>query len=183
MDDPISSGKLVELQRTTEEWLPLVYEELRRLAASRLASESAENTLQPTALVHEAWLRLAGSSDRAWANRRHFFSAAAEAMRRILVDRARKKARVRHGGQLERVDFNDCEISSPLPDDQLLALHDAMDRLASLDSRAAEVVKMRFFLGMTEEQIAGQLEVSVNTVERAWKVSRLWLFREISKHS
>ncbi len=183
MDEPIPSASAVDEFRTTEEWLPRVYDELRRLAAQRMANESSDITLQPTALVHEVWLRLSGGGNGTWANRRHFFSAAAEAMRRILIDRARRRSRVRHGGDLERMDLDACEIQSPLPDDRLLALHEALDRLASMDARAAEVVQLRFFLGMTEEEIARQLEVSVNTVERAWKVSRLWLYREMSKPS
>lgn len=166
--------------RTTEEWLPMVYDELRRLAASRLVRESGANTLQPTALVHEAWLRLVGTGPGSWENRRHFFAAAAEAMRRILVDRARRRNRLRHGGGLDRVDIQDSDIASPLPDDRLLALHEALDRLAQFDTRAADVVRLKFFLGMTAEEIARETEVSVPTIERTWRVARLWLYREVS---
>lgn len=167
--------------RTTEEWLPLVYDELRRIAAARLAAESAEHTLQPTALVHEAWLRLGGDGPSAWENRRHFFAAAAEAMRRILVDRSRKRNRIRHGGALERVELMENDLVCPLPDERLLALHEALDRLASLDARASEVVKFRFFLGLTHEEIARQMGLSVATVERLWRTARVWLFREVSE--
>ena len=166
--------------RTTDEWLPKVYDELRRLAASRLVRESGGHTLQPTALVHEAWLRLAGTGLGSWENRRHFFAAAAEAMRRILVDRARRRNRLRHGGGLDRVDLQDYEIASPLPDDRLLALHEALDRLAQFDTRAADVVRLKFFLGMTAEEIARETGVSVPTIERTWRVARLWLDREVS---
>lgn len=157
-----------------------MYDELRRLAASRLVRESGGQTLQPTALVHEAWLRLTGSGLGSWENRRHFFAAAAEAMRRILVDRARRRNRLRHGGGLDRVDLQDDEIASPLPDDRLLALHEALDRLAQFDTRAADVVRLKFFLGMTAEEIARETGVSVPTIERTWRVARLWLYREVS---
>jgi len=166
--------------RSAEEWLPKVYDELRRLAASRLGRESGEHTLQPTALVHEAWLRLAGNGAVAWDGRRHFFAAAAEAMRRILVERARRRGRLKHGAGLDRADCEESEIVAPLPDDRLLALHEALDRLAGMDARAAEVVKLRFFLGMTEEEIAQQLGVSTVTIERVWRAARIWLFREVS---
>lgn len=182
VDSPSDPSPATEGPRTTEEWLPRVYDELRRLAGARLARESAEQaqTLQPTALVHEAWLRLMGSGTGSWENRRHFFAAAAEAMRRILVERARRRGRLRHGGRLDRAELEMSEIVSPLPDDRLLSLHEALERLAVLDARAAEVVNLRFFLGLTEAEIASQLGVSVITVERAWRAARVWLFREVS---
>jgi RNA polymerase sigma factor (TIGR02999 family) len=167
--------------RAAEELLPLVYDELRRLAAWRLANERPGQTLQATALVHEAYLRLVGKGDPLWHGRRHFFAAAAEAMRRILVENARRKRRVKHGGQMERVNVEEVDIPSPLPDDELLAMDEALDRLGEVDSRAAEVVKLCFFVGLTQEQAAKHLDVSVATVERTWAFARAWLFREIEK--
>jgi len=161
--------------------LPLVYDELRRLAAWRLAHEKPGQTLQATALVHEAYLRLVGKEDLPWNGRRHFFGAAAEAMRRILVENARRKKRLKHGGGLDRVDIDPIEIPSPMPDEDLLAMDEALDRLAEVDPRAAEVVKLCFFVGLTQVQAASQLEVSVATVERTWSFARAWLFRELQK--
>lgn len=167
--------------KAAEELLPLVYDELRRLAAWRLANERPGQTLQATALVHEAYLRLIGNEDARWEGRRHFFGAAAEAMRRILVDNARRKKRLKHGGLLERVDVEDVEIASPIPDDDLLAVDEALDRLTAVDPRAAELVKLCFFIGLTQEQAAKELGVSISTVERTWAFARAWLFREIQK--
>jgi RNA polymerase sigma factor (TIGR02999 family) len=161
--------------------LPLVYDELRRLAAQKMAHENPGQTLQATALVHEAWLRLGGDQQPAWQNRAHFFGAAAEAMRRILVENARRKMRLKHGGHLERVNADDVDIPSPMPDDDLLAMDEALDRLAEVDSHAAEVVKLCFFVGLTQEQAAEHLGVSVSTIERTWSFARAWLFREIQK--
>jgi len=163
----------------TAELLPLVYEELRRLAAWHLANEKPGQTLQATALVHEAYLRLVGKEDPHWNSRRHFFGAAGEAMRRILVENARRKQRLKHGGGLERVDADSVEIPAPMPDDDLLALDEALDRLGEVDARAAELVKLCFFVGLTQEQAARELDVSVSTVERTWAFARAWLFREI----
>jgi len=167
--------------QAAEQLLPLVYGELRRLAAWRLANEKPGQTLQATALVHEAYLMLVGKEDPGWQGRRHFFGAAAEAMRRILVDSARRKKRLKHGGQLERVDMDGLEIPSPMPDDDLLALNEALDRLGEDDPRAAELVKLLFFVGLTQEQAARELGVSVSTVERTWSFARAWLFREVQK--
>ena len=161
--------------------LPLVYDELRKLAAQKMARENPGQTLQATALVHEAWLRLGGDQQTAWQNRAHFFGAAAEAMRRILVENARRKNRLKHGGHLERVNADDVDIPSPMPDDDLLAMDEALDRLAEVDSRAAEVVKLCFFVGLTQEQAARELNVSVATIERTWAFARAWLFREMQK--
>jgi RNA polymerase sigma factor (TIGR02999 family) len=163
--------------------LPLLYEELRRLAVYKMANEPAGHTLQPTALVHEAWLRLVGKGDQRlmFQNREHFLAAAAEAMRRILVECARRKKRLKHGGQLERVDLAVQQLASPLPDDQLLALDDALDRLATVHSRAAEVVKLCFFVGLSQEQTAKELGVSLATTERLWAFARAWLYREVEK--
>jgi RNA polymerase sigma factor (TIGR02999 family) len=164
------------------ELLPLVYNELRRLAAHRMAQEAAGQTLQPTALVHEAWLRLAGPDQQArYQNRAHFFGAAAEAMRRILVDRAREKKALKRGGNLERMDIDALELPSPMPDDELLALDEALDRLTKVDTRAAEMVKLCFFVGLTQEEAARELGVSLSTGERVWGFARAWLLREVRK--
>lgn len=163
------------------ELLPLVYHELRRLAAHKMGAESLSHTLQPTALVHEAWLRLGGDQQPTWQNRAHFFGAAAEAMRRILVDRAREKKALKRGGNLERVDIDDVELPSPMPDDELLALDEALDRLATVDTRAAEMVKLCFFVGLTQEEAAKELGVSLATAERIWGFARAWLLREVRK--
>ena len=186
----ISCGALSQLTRLLDEarngdaraagdLLPLVYGELRRLAAHKLASERPGHTLQPTALVHEAWMRLVGDRALEFENTMHFYAVAAEAMRRILVESARRKKRLKHGGQLERVDLDVVELPLPLPDDELLALHEALERLGAVDSRAAEVVKLCFFVGLTQEQAGKALGVSVATAERLWKFARAWLFREM----
>lgn len=164
--------------KAADDLLSLVYLELRNLAAQKMAREQPGHTLQATALVHEAWLRLDNGT---FANRAHFFAAAAEAMRRILVESARRKKRLKHGGELERTDIDALELPLPMPDDELMALDEALDRLATVDSRAAEVVKLCFFVGLTQEQAAGELGVSLSTVERLWGFARVWLFREIQK--
>jgi RNA polymerase sigma factor (TIGR02999 family) len=161
--------------------LPMVYNELRRVAAWHLANEKPGQTLQATALVHEAYLRLVGTEDPQWNGCRHFFGAAAEAMRRILVENARRKKRLKHGGHLQRVDADDVDLPALMPDDELLAMDEALDRLAEVDPRAAEVVKVCFFVGLTQEQAAKHLDISVATVERTWSFARAWLFREIQK--
>src|SRR5262249_4252609 len=145
--------------RAAEELLPLVYGELRKLAAAKMARERPDQTLQPTALVHEAWLHLGAAKQPAWASRAHFFGAAAEAMRRILVDRAREKKALKRGGNLERVDIDALELPSPMPDDELLALDEALDRLVAVDERAAAMVKLCFFVGLTQEEAAESLGV------------------------
>ncbi|QIF06010.1 sigma-70 family RNA polymerase sigma factor [Roseimicrobium sp. ORNL1] len=160
-----------------EKLLHEVYAELRRLARARMAREQSGQTLQPTALVHEAWLRL-GNGVR-FENRAHFFGAAAEAMRRILVESARRKMRRKHGGELERVDFVEVEIAQPMPDDDLLVLDEALDRLAGVDARAAEVVKLCYLVGHTRQEAADVLGISLSTVERLWSFARAWLFREM----
>jgi RNA polymerase sigma factor (TIGR02999 family) len=161
------------------ELLSLVYTELRTLAAHKMARENPGHTLQATALVHEAWLRLGGNQQPRWESRAHFFGAAAEAMRRILIDSARRRKRARHGGQQERLDVEDVDIVSPLPDDDLLALDEALDRLIAVDPRAAEVVKLCYFLGLSRPEAAEHLGVSLSTVERAWFFARAWLFRDM----
>ncbi len=164
-----------------EELLPLVYDELRQLAAARLAQERPGQTLQATALVHDAWLRLAGAEPQHWEGRRHFFAAAAEAMRRILVENARRKKRLKHGGHLQRVDIAEIELPSPMPDNELLVLDDALKKLAQTDPDAAQLVELCFFAGLTQAEAAAQLSVSVATAERTWAFARAWLFREIKK--
>jgi RNA polymerase sigma factor (TIGR02999 family) len=163
------------------ELLRLVYAELRRLASHKMAGESPGQTLQATALVHEAWLRLGGDQQPPWKNRAHFFSAAAEAMRRILVENARRKKRLKHGGHLQQVDLEGVDIPSPAPDEDLLAMDEALGRLVEIDPRAAELVKLRFFLGLTQAEAAMHLGVSVSTVERTWAFARAWLFREVQR--
>jgi RNA polymerase sigma factor (TIGR02999 family) len=166
-----------------EQLLPLVYQELRRLAAAKMSRESAAQTLQPTALVHEAWLRLGGENQPAWQNRAHFFGAAAEAMRRILIDRARRRRAVRHGGEQIRADPEELEQVADLnrSDDQLLAVHEALDRLAAEDPKKAELVKLRYFAGLTLEDAASALNLPLGTAKRWWTYSRAWLYRELSQ--
>jgi len=168
-------------RRTTEELLPLVYDELRRLAAHYLSHEQPSQTLQATALVHEAYLRLVGAEEPQWEGRRHFFGAAAEAMRRILVENSRRKKRPKCGGGLERVDLDKVQLPDTLPSEQMLALDDALTRLAETDPEAAELVKLRFFAGLTEGQTAELMGISRRTAARSWAYARAWLFRELQK--
>ncbi len=161
-----------------EKLLELLYDELRRLASSKMAREAPGQTLQPTALVHEAWLRLVGSKAPRFENRAHFFSAAAEAMRRILIDRARRKLTMRHGGGFNRIDLEQ-ELAAPAEDEQLLAVHEVLNNLAKTHPAQAEVVKLRYFVGMTNEETAEALGVSVATVKNYWTFARTWIFNEI----
>jgi RNA polymerase sigma factor (TIGR02999 family) len=156
---------------------------LRKLAAARMANEAAGNTLQPTALVHEAWLRLVGRDNPMFAGRAHFFAAAAEAMRRILIDRARHKRALRHGGGQVRVDIEQIELASPEADEQLLALNEALDRLAARDPLEAELVKLRYFAGLTTEEASDLLAISPRTARNYWAHARTWLYREIAAGS
>ena len=169
--------------QAAEELLPLVYDELRKLAAHKMAHEPPGQTLQPTALVHEAWLRLGGSENQHWANRGHFFAVAAEAMRRILIERARRRQRVRHGGGQERVDVAEVEIAAPENDERLLEVHEALDQLAREDREKADVVKLRFFVGLTDREVAEVLGLSERTVERHWAYAKAWLFRTMQSSS
>jgi RNA polymerase sigma factor (TIGR02999 family) len=167
-----------------EELLPLVYGELRRLAASRMARESPGQTLQATALVHEAWLRLGGDAQPAWANRAHFFAAAAEAMRRILIDNARRKQAVRHGGKLQKVSANETAFDLPADladDNELLLINEALEAFAQHDARKAELVKQRYFVGLTIEEAAQVLGISERTAKRDWVYARTWLFNEVKR--
>jgi RNA polymerase sigma factor (TIGR02999 family) len=162
-----------------EELLPLIYDELRRLAAHKMANEAPGQTLQPTALVHEAWLRLTGSTRQEWDGREHFFSAAAESMRRILVDRARRKLRIRHGGGLERVDDDVFDLPIARDDEKCLRVHEALDQFFLADPRKAEVVKLRVFAGLQVHEIAAVMNTSERTVLRDWTFAKAWLSREL----
>ena len=163
--------------------LPLVYDELRKLAAMKMARESEGQTLQPTALVHEAWLRLGGYAKQNWRNRAHFFSAAAEAMRRILIENARRRHAARHGGGLQKVSANATgfDVASPQADEELLLLHQALDSLAAHDPRKAELVKLQHFVGLTVEESAAMMGITDRTARRDWVYARTWLFNEINR--
>jgi len=159
----------------------LVYGELRKLAAYKMAQEAPGQTLQPTALVHEAWMRLVGGSERTFQNRAHFFNAAGEAMRRILIERARRRQCIRHGGGQERVDVADVDVAAPESDERLLAVHDALDQLTVEDPIKARVVNLRFFVGFDDREVAEALGLSERTVERYWAYSKAWLFRRLGE--
>jgi RNA polymerase sigma factor (TIGR02999 family) len=165
-----------------DQLLPLVYDELRSLAAQKLAHEAPGQTLEATALVHEAYLRLVDvEKAQQWNSRGHFFGAAAEAMRRILVEQARRKGRIRHGGDLRRADLLDAEVAAPTDDEQVLLLDDALARLTAARPQAAGVVKLRFFAGLTLEDIAPLLGLSPRTTRRLWVFARAWLRRDIER--
>lgn len=166
--------------RAAGELLPLVYDELRRLAAHRLAGERNHHTLQPTALVHEAWLKLASASPDNWNGRQHFFAAAAEAMRRILVDRARRRLAAKRGAGEVCLDANELDIAAPATDDQLLAVNEALEKFALEDARKAELVKLRYFVGMTFEEAAEAMGIAVPTAKQWWGYARAWLRVEIA---
>jgi RNA polymerase sigma factor (TIGR02999 family) len=166
-------------QRAAEDLMRLVYGELRRLAAAKMSHEAAGQTLQPTALVHEAWLRLGGDAQPDWQNRRHFFAAAAEAMRRILIERARRRAAARHGSGQEHLDTDELELAADSPPEQVLAVNDALEKLAAIDPRRAELVKLRYFAGFSIEDAARTLDVSLTTANRWWVFARAWLFAEL----
>jgi RNA polymerase sigma factor (TIGR02999 family) len=165
-------------RKAADELLPLVYEELRKLAAAKMTSQPADHTLQPTALVHEAWLRLAGAEAR-FEGRTHFFAAAAEAMRHILVDHARRKSALRHGGDQQRVEFNEAGITAPNNDDQILAVNDALEKFAGQNKLGAELVKLRYFGGMTLAEAAQALSISDRTADNYWAYAKVWLVREM----
>jgi RNA polymerase sigma factor (TIGR02999 family) len=165
--------------RASEELLPLVYDELRRHAAARMAREAAGQTLQPTALVHEAWMRLVGDGDRTWQNRAHFFGAAAEAMRRILIENARRKSRLKHGGDQVRLDLDQLELAATTPDEKILLIDEALERLRTQDPEKAQVVVLKFFGGYTNQEVAANLGVTERTIERHWAYAKTWLFQSI----
>ena len=165
--------------RTLDELLPLVYEELRRLAAARMAQESAGHTLQPTALVHEAWMRLVNDGDRTWRNRAYFFGAAAEAMRRILIESARRKSRLKHGGGQERLNIADMELADTTPDQKVLLINDALEQLEAEHPERARVVVLKYLGGLTNKEVAEMLTISERTVDRHWVCAKEWLFRKV----
>ncbi len=160
--------------------LDVVYEELRQLASAKLARESPNQTLQATALVHEAWMRL-GEPNKGWENRAHFFSAAAEAMRRILIDRARARHRLKRGGDWDQTDLANVTMATEDPDEVILAVHEAVEKLNAEDEIKAEIVKMRYFIGLSHEEIAEALGMGESTVRRHWTFARCWLYAELSE--
>ncbi len=167
--------------KAAEELLPLVYDELRRLAAAKMAREAAGQTLQPTALVHEAWLRLAGDGAPRFANRAHFFAAAAEAMRRILIERARRRMAAKRGSGAAPLDVDELDIAAPAPAERLLAVNEALERFAALDPRKAELVKLRYFVGMSFGEAAAALGIAVPTAKQWWAYARAWLAVELKR--
>ena len=169
--------------KASRELLPLVYDELRKMAAGKMAHESSGHTLQATALEHEAWMRLAGSDDRNWENRAHFFGAAAEAMRRILVEHARRRQSLKRGGGADRVELDESALVLAAPPDELLAVHESLDQLALEDTQAAELVKLRYFVGMTMDEAASALGLAKRTAEGLWTYARVWLHREIRRRA
>jgi RNA polymerase sigma factor (TIGR02999 family) len=167
--------------KAADQLLPLIYDELRKLAAAKMAHEAAPQTLQPTALVHEAWLRLAGHEAQQWDSRAHFFAAAAEAMRRILIENARRKKAVRHGAGQQQMDIDELELAAPLPNDRLLAIDDALAKLSEQDQQKAQLVKLRYFGGLSIEEAADVLSISKATAKRWWAYARAWLLAEIQQ--
>lgn len=167
--------------QVAEDLLPVVYGELRRLAAARMAREPAGHTLQATALVHEAWLALGGEAEAQWNSRNHFFKAAAEAMRRILINSARRKKRIKHGGEFQRVPLETLELAEQSDPETLEWIDAALTKLAKLDPEKADLIKLRFFVGLTNEEVAALLDCSLPTVKRRWAVARAWMFDELSR--
>jgi RNA polymerase sigma factor (TIGR02999 family) len=168
-------------RQAAEDLLPVVYDELRKLAAAKMSHEAPGQTLQPTALVHEAWLRLSGAENAQFEGRGHFFAAAAEAMRRILIDRARQKLSLKRGAGAERVDLNELEVAAAADDDTLLAVDEALTKLAKEDPDSAEFIKLRFFAGLTNDEAARSLGIPERTARRHWSFARAWLYREIRR--
>lgn len=167
--------------QASEKLLPLVYDELRRIAAARMARESPGQTLQPTALVHEAWLRLIKDEDQTWQNRAYFFHAAAEAMRRILIENARRKSALRHGGGQERLNVDDLELGARLPDEKVLMVNAALEQLEQVHPERAKIVVLKYFGGMTNEEVAKTLGIGERTVYRHWLCAKVWLFDKLSE--
>lgn len=169
----------MEERVSANELLPQVYNELRQLAAARMAREAAGQTLQPTALVHEAWLRLMDGNNPVWHNRAHFFAAASEAMRRIMIERARRKMSLKHGARLEHVNIQEVDIAETLPDERILLIDEALRRLEDKDFELAQIVKLKFFSGLTNEEAAELLGVTERTIRNKWAFVRAWLLRNI----
>lgn len=170
-------------EKAAEELLPLVYAELRKLAAARMAQEQAGQTLQPTALVHEAWLRLTGGERTSFDGRGHFFAAAAEAMRRILIEKARRKGRLKRGGEWERVGLENLDVAVVADDDTLLAVHEALEKLALVDPVGAKLIELRFFAGVSNVDAAKILGLAERTAKRTWTYARAWLHEELTRKS
>lgn len=183
MEDVPRPSPLVgpEAPRSAPEFLPLVYEELRRLAAQKLSHEKPGQTLQATALVHEAWLRLIQAEDRTWNDPKHFFCVAAQAMRRILIENARRKQSVRHGGQMQRVNLEDISPAGPMKPDELLALDEALGRLATEDLDAARLVELRFFAGLGHQEAAEIMGITRRVADGLWAYARTWLFEAMRR--
>lgn len=180
MDDPGLQRENLSPAASSGELVAVVYHELRRLARGHMADESGPQTLTATALVHEAWLRVDGTGERQWENRRHFLGAAAEAMRRILIDRARAKGALKRGGGAAHVPLEELEIAGPTADDQLLAVHEALDKLAMEDSILAEIVQLRYFIGLKWDEISELTGLSERDLQRRWHYARKWLHVEIT---
>jgi len=190
MSDPARTAVTQVLQRLTDgdeqaaaRLLPLVYAELRRLAKSRMAKIPPGQTLQPTALVHEAYVRLVGAQDSGWESRGHFFGAAARAMRDILVDQARRKASVKHGGDRRRVDADEMQLSIEPPSEDILALNEALECLERDDPRKGQIVMLRYFAGLSREETAEALGLTVRTIDREWRYIKTWLYTQIAEQS
>ena len=173
--DAINRGE----SQASDKLLPLIYNELRNLATARMLRESAGHTLQPTALVHEAWLRLVGDGDKNWKSRAYFFAAAAEAMRRILVEHARRKARLKHGGEQERLNIEELDLAGPAPDEKILLVDEALEQLEQSHPERARVVVMKFFGGMTNKEVADTLGIGERSVDRHWVCAKAWLFQQL----
>jgi RNA polymerase sigma factor (TIGR02999 family) len=167
--------------QAADQLLLLVYDELRKLAAAKMAHEAPGQTLQPTALVHEAWLRLAGQADPSWRNRRHFFSAAAEAMRRILIERARHRRRHKHGGGLQRVNVDELDLATVTDDETLLRVNEAIEKLNAVDPVGAELIRLRFFAGLSNVDAAELINLPERTAKRTWAYARAWLYEELRR--
>ncbi|PTY06196.1 RNA polymerase subunit sigma-24 [Opitutaceae bacterium EW11] len=165
--------------RLSEDLLPLVYDDLRRQAVAQMSRESAAQTLQPTALLHEAWLRIAGGEERRWQNRAHFYGAAAEAMRRILIESARRKSRLKRGSNPVRIDIDEIELAAASPDEKILLIEEALEELQAQDPERARVVVLKFFGGRTNQEVAQALNVTERTVERHWAFAKAWLYQTI----
>ena len=176
--------RAVELgeEQSAEDLLPVIYEELRHLAAARMAHEAAGHTLQPTALVHEAWLRLVNEEDRTWPSRAYFFAAAAEAMRRILVEHARRKGRLKHGGGQQRLNVEDLNLAAAAPDEKILLINEALEHLEAEHPQQARIVVLKYFSGLSNKEVAQALGLSERSVDRHWVFAKVWLYRKIQQH-